>query len=116
VQENMRLGVQARSPKRFAWWASAEELEDVNAETTAFMNYLGLTGMERAEAASLSYGGQRLLDMGLALATAPHILLLDEPLAGLAAAERTRVAAPGMAISPQTTVLQTGHGQVRVFP
>ena len=89
----MRLAVQARSPKRFAWWSSAEGLSEVNAETAAFMNYLGLTGMERAEAASLSYGGQRLLDMGLALATAPHIVLLDEPLAGLAAAERTRVAA-----------------------
>ena len=70
------------SAKRFAWWASAEGIADVNAETAAFMRYLGLTGIERAEAASLSYGGQRLLDMGLALATAPHILLLDEPLAG----------------------------------
>src|SRR5947207_3327728 len=95
VQENMRLAVQARSPKRFAWWASAEGLADVNAETTAFIAYLGLTGMERAEAASLSYGGQRLLDMGLALATAPQILLRDEPRAGLAPAERTRGAAMG---------------------
>ena len=41
----------------------------------------------------LSYGGQRLLDMGVALATAPRVLLLDEPLAGLAAAERERIGA-----------------------
>src|ERR1041384_4782855 len=65
VEENMRLAVQARSSKRFAWWTSADALADVNAETVAFMSYLGLTGIERAEAASLSYGGQRLLDMGL---------------------------------------------------
>src|SRR4249920_1798889 len=39
VEENMRLAVQARAPKRFAWWASAEGLADVNAETTAFMSY-----------------------------------------------------------------------------
>jgi branched-chain amino acid transport system ATP-binding protein len=115
VLENMRLAVQARSPKRFAWWSSAEGLADVNAETAAFVRYLGLNGMERAEAASLSYGGQRLLDMGLALATAPHILLLDEPLAGLAAAERTRVAALVKNISKQIPVLLVEHDIDRVF-
>jgi branched-chain amino acid transport system ATP-binding protein/branched-chain amino acid transport system permease protein len=115
VEENMRLAVQARSAKRFAWWASAQDLSDVNAETTAFMSYLGLTGMERADAASLSYGGQRLLDMGLALGTAPHVLLLDEPLAGLAAAERTRVAALVKSISAHIPVLLVEHDIDRVF-
>jgi ABC-type branched-subunit amino acid transport system ATPase component len=115
VEENMRLAVRARHAKRFAWWASAENLADVNAETAEFMAWLGLTGMERAEAGSLSYGGQRLLDMGLALATAPHILLLDEPLAGLAAAERTRVAALVKAISQQIPVLLVEHDIDRVF-
>ena len=60
----------------------------MSAETAELISFLGLTGIERAEAASLSYGGQRLLDLGVALATRPRILLLDEPLAGLAAAER----------------------------
>src|SRR5207237_528754 len=115
VEENMRLAVQARSPKRFAWWSAAEGLAEVNAETAAFMAWLGLKGMERAEAASLSYGGQRLLDMGLALATAPHILLLDEPLAGLAAAERTRVAALVKTISQEIPVLLVEHDIDRVF-
>jgi branched-chain amino acid transport system ATP-binding protein len=115
VIENMRLAVQARSPKRFAWWTAAEDLAEVNAETTSFMAYLGLTGIERAEGASLSYGGQRLLDMGLALATAPHILLLDEPLAGLAAAERTRVAALIKTISHEMPVLLVEHDIDRVF-
>jgi ABC-type branched-subunit amino acid transport system ATPase component/ABC-type branched-subunit amino acid transport system permease subunit len=115
VEENMRLAVQARSAKRFAWWVSAQDLSDVNAETTAFMSYLGLTGMERADAASLSYGGQRLLDMGLALGTAPHVLLLDEPLAGLAVAERTRVAALVKSISAHIPVLLVEHDIDRVF-
>ena len=115
VEENVRLAVQARHRKHFAWWASAEGIDEVNAETAAFMSWLGLTGIERAEAASLSYGGQRLLDMGLALATAPHILLLDEPLAGLAAAERTRVAALVKSISRQIPVLLVEHDIDRVF-
>ena len=71
----------------------ADRIADVTAETAELIGFLGLAGIERAEAASLSYGGQRLLDMGLALATRPRILLLDEPLAGLAAAERERIAA-----------------------
>jgi branched-chain amino acid transport system ATP-binding protein len=115
VEENMRLAVQARHAKRFAWWTAAEDIAEVNAETAVFMRYLGLTGIEHAEAASLSYGGQRLLDMGLALATAPHILLLDEPLAGLAAAERTRVAALVKNISQQIPVLLVEHDIDRVF-
>src|SRR2546421_7927074 len=52
--------------------------------------------------------------MGLALATAPHILLLDEPLAGLAAAERTRVAALVKTISQQIPVLLSEHDTARV--
>jgi branched-chain amino acid transport system ATP-binding protein len=115
VEENVRLAVQARHRKHFAWWTSAESIDEVNTETAAFMSWLGLTGIERAEAASLSYGGQRLLDMGLALATAPHILLLDEPLAGLAAAERTRVAALVQSISRQIPVLLVEHDIDRVF-
>ena len=115
VEENVRLAVQARHAKRFAWWTSADGIAAINAETAAFMAYLGLKGMERAEAASLSYGGQRLLDMGLALATAPHILLLDEPLAGLAAGERTRVAALVKSISKEIPVLLVEHDIDRVF-
>jgi branched-chain amino acid transport system ATP-binding protein len=115
VEENMRLAVQARHAKRFDCLASAADIAEINAETQAFVRYLGLTGMERAEAASLSYGGQRLLDMGLALATAPHILLLDEPLAGLAAAERTRVAALVKSISREIPVLLVEHDIDRVF-
>jgi ABC-type branched-subunit amino acid transport system ATPase component len=71
--------------------------------------------MERAEAGVLSYGGQRLLDMGLALATQPRILLLDEPLAGLAAAERERVAALVKTISAEIPVLLVEHDIDRVF-
>jgi branched-chain amino acid transport system ATP-binding protein len=115
VQENMRLAVQARHAKRFAAWRSAAALAEVNADTADLMAFLGLAGMERAEAASLSYGGQRLLDVGVALATRPRILLLDEPLAGLAVAERQRVAALVKTISAEIPVLLVEHDIDRVF-
>jgi ABC-type branched-subunit amino acid transport system ATPase component/ABC-type branched-subunit amino acid transport system permease subunit len=115
LEENIRLAVQARSRMRYAIWRPTSAMADVNAETTELISYLGLSGIERAEAASLSYGGQRLLDMGLALATRPRILLLDEPLAGLAAAERQRVAALIKAVSSDIPVLLVEHDIDRVF-
>ena len=111
TKENLRLAVQARSAKRFAIWTSADAVEDVNKQTTELVTFLGLSGMERAEAASLSYGGQRLLDMGLAIATRPRILLLDE----LAAAERTRVASLLSTIAMEIPVLLVEHDIDRVF-
>src|SRR5207245_5035723 len=115
AEENLRLAVQARSAKRFALWTSAAAVADVNEETADLVAFLGLSGIEQAEAASLSYGGQRLLDMGLAIATRPRILLLDEPLAGLAAAERQRIAALVKTISAEIPVLFVEHDIDRVF-
>src|SRR5690606_16366003 len=96
-------------------WTDARSIVDINRETDAVIRYLGLAGIERAEAGALSYGGQRLLDMGVALATAPRILLLDEPLAGLAAAERERIGAIIKRISTDLPVLLVEHDIDRVF-
>jgi ABC-type branched-subunit amino acid transport system ATPase component len=90
-------------------------MPEVNADTAELLRWTGLAGAERAEAASLSYGGQRLLDMGLALATRPRVLLLDEPLAGLAAAERERVGNLVKTLSADIPVLLVEHDIDRVF-
>ncbi|BCB20241.1 branched-chain amino acid ABC transporter ATP-binding protein/permease [Bosea sp. ANAM02] len=115
VAENVRLAVQARAPERFGFWRPATGLEKVNDETRQVVATMGLSGIERAEAGSLSYGGQRLLDMSLALATSPRVLLLDEPLAGLAAAERERVGNLIKSISTDLPVLLVEHDIDRVF-
>ncbi|HTF72895.1 MAG TPA: ATP-binding cassette domain-containing protein, partial [Bradyrhizobium sp.] len=115
VGENIRLAVQARHPRRFDPLTDAQSIDAINAETDAIIRYLGLAGIEKAEAGMLSYGGQRLLDMGVALATAPRILLLDEPLAGLAAAERERIGAIIKRISSDLPVLLVEHDIDRVF-
>lgn len=115
VEENIRLAVQARDPHRFNVWLPTRSLSQVNAETAEMVRYLGVAGIEGAEAGSLSYGGQRLLDMGIALSTAPRILLLDEPLAGLAAAERVRIGNIIKRISSDLPVLLVEHDIDRVF-
>ena len=115
VAENIRLAVQARHPRRFDPFTPALSITSINVEADAITRYLGLAGIEKAEAGLLSYGGQRLLDMGVALATAPRVLLLDEPLAGLAAAERERIGAIIKRISADLPVLLVEHDIDRVF-
>jgi ABC-type branched-subunit amino acid transport system ATPase component/ABC-type branched-subunit amino acid transport system permease subunit len=115
VEENIRLAVQARHPARFSLFRDAYGITDLQEDTKELLRWTGMAGVENAEAGSLSYGGQRLLDMGLALATRPRILLLDEPLAGLAAAERERVGDLIKTLSSDIPVLLVEHDIDRVF-
>jgi branched-chain amino acid transport system ATP-binding protein len=115
IHENLRLAVQAHDQSHFDGWADAYRNHRVHERTAELIRFLGLSGIEQAEAGALSYGGQRLLDMGLALAGAPRLLLLDEPLAGLAAAERERVAGLIKRISSDLPVLLVEHDIDRVF-
>ena len=115
VEENIRLAVQARHAGHFSPWRDAYALPGVAEDTAELLRWTGMAGIEGAEAGSLSYGGQRLLDMGLALATRPRILLLDEPLAGLAAAERGRVGDLIKSLSADIPVLLVEHDIDRVF-
>ena len=115
VEENLRLSCQARDSARFALWRSASSLKQVNAETQMLTRFLGLEGLENVPVSSLSYGAQRLLEVGIPLAARPRVLMLDEPLAGLAAAERERIAALIRSLVPHMTILLVEHDMDRVF-
>jgi ABC-type branched-subunit amino acid transport system ATPase component/ABC-type branched-subunit amino acid transport system permease subunit len=115
VFENLRLGVQAHAAERFNAWRAKETLEGVNAETRALVRFLGLEGVESAQVSSLSYGGQRLMEIGVALTARPRLLLLDEPLAGLAAAERERIVGMIRTLAQHMSVLLVEHDIDRVF-
>ena len=115
IHENLRLSVQARHPGRFNVWRAVEDYPQVQAETAELMKFLGLQGIEQTLAGDLSYGGQRLLDMGIALGSGPQVLLLDEPLAGLAAAERERVSRLVTIIAKHVPVLIVEHDIDRVL-
>jgi len=115
VRENLRLGVQAHAAERFNLWRRKETLVHVNQETDELIRFLGLEGVEEAQVANLSYGGQRLMEIGMALSARPRILLLDEPLAGLAAAERERIVAMIRQLSQHMGVLLVEHDIDRVF-
>jgi branched-chain amino acid transport system ATP-binding protein len=115
VYENLRLSLQARHAARFNAWRDIDTFADIHAETAELVRFLGLEGIEAVAGGSLSYGGQRLLDMGIALGSKPQILLLDEPLAGLAAAERERVSSLIKSISAGIPMLVIEHDIDRVL-
>lgn len=115
VEENVRLAVQARHGGRFGPWRRADQVPAVMQETREIIGFLGLDGIEGARAADLSGGGKRLLEIAVALACRPRVLLLDEPMAGLAAAERDRFAGLVKALSKHVTVVMIEHDMDRAF-
>jgi branched-chain amino acid transport system ATP-binding protein len=115
VRENLRLAVQARHPARFGMWRDALAYAEIRSETEAMLDYMGLGPVAEARAESLSYGGQRMLEIAIALCGAPAVLLLDEPLAGMAAAERERVVALVRGLSQHLGILVVEHDIDRVF-
>jgi branched-chain amino acid transport system ATP-binding protein len=115
IYENIRLSLQARHSGRFNIWRDVDSYSDIHAETVELMRFLGLEGIEHIQGGELSYGGQRLVDLGIALGSKPQILLLDEPLAGLAAAERERVSNLIKCIALSLPVLIVEHDIDRVL-
>jgi branched-chain amino acid transport system ATP-binding protein len=115
IHENLRLSLQAQSPGRFNIWRDIDSYRHIHAETAELVKFLGLEGIEEIEGGELSYGGQRLVDLGIALGSKPQVLLLDEPLAGLAAAERERVSNLIRSVAANIPVLIVEHDIDRVL-
>ncbi len=115
VLDNLALAVQARSGSSFSFWkpvaretALFDEARAIAAEVdlTAKLSYLGN---------ELSHGEQRALEVGLALATRPKLVLLDEPMAGMGPEESQRMIALIKRIRAQVTVLLVEHDMDAVF-
>jgi ABC-type branched-subunit amino acid transport system ATPase component len=100
---------------RFNIWRDIDSYPEVHTETAELVKFLGLEGIEQIEGGELSYGGQRLVDLGIALGSKPQVLLLDEPLAGLAAAERERVSNLVKNVAKNIPVLIVEHDIDRVL-
>jgi len=109
VFENVRLAVQAKHPRRFAMLTDSTRLTDAAAEAARLLQAVGLAEHAGTLAANLSHGDQRLLEIAIALATRPTLLLLDEPLAGLSASDRVRVAALIRALHGSVTIVLIDH-------
>jgi len=86
VHENVRVAVQGPA-RAFDFWSRADRLDDVRDRATALLQTVGLTAKRDEPAAHLSHGEKRHLEIGIALASDPALLLLDEPTAGMSPEE-----------------------------
>jgi len=93
VLENCRLAAQARHPRPFAWWSDAARCPASVPAARAAARRAGLDDVLDRSAGALSHGQRRQLEIAMCLATAPEVLLLDEPLAGMGAEETERMLA-----------------------
>jgi branched-chain amino acid transport system ATP-binding protein len=113
--DNVALAVQAQSGHSFRFWRPARRDESLRAPARALLDRLGLAARADALAATLSHGEQRQLELALALATRPLLLLLDEPMAGLGPEESARMVALLRDLKRRHAILLVEHDMEAVF-
>jgi len=113
--ENVRVAVQAQDRRRWGLWRDAYAHGDLNARTWSLLAAVGLEDRAAEPCASLSHGQRRLLEIAISLATDAKLLLLDEPLAGLAEADRQVVGALIRKLADTHAVLLIEHDIDRVL-
>jgi branched-chain amino acid transport system ATP-binding protein len=108
VLENVRIAAQSR---RHAWnmVSHHDAFPDVNTRAESALQSVGLLAKASEYAANLSHGEQRNLEIGIALATEPKLLCLDEPTAGMSAAETNETKELIRRIAKDLTILIVEH-------
>ncbi|TCJ14844.1 ABC transporter ATP-binding protein [Rubrobacter taiwanensis] len=109
VYENVRLAVQARAGVSFQMLRPITAYSRLGEETERVLELVRLSGRAGVRASELSYGEQRQLELGIALATGPRVLLLDEPTAGMSAQETGEMVAMLKELPGEITLLIVEH-------
>jgi branched-chain amino acid transport system ATP-binding protein len=89
VRRNIRAPIIARSKQR--WNLLGSTTEEIESETDRVLELVGLEDIENTTCSALSYGDKRRVEIGVALATDPNLILLDEPTAGMNPSETERM-------------------------
>ncbi|HEY0181479.1 MAG TPA: branched-chain amino acid ABC transporter ATP-binding protein/permease [Rhodopila sp.] len=113
--ENVRVAVQAQDKRSWGVWRDAYTYDDLNARTWSLLAAVGLQNRAADVCANLGHGQRRLLEIAISLATDARLLLLDEPLAGLAEADRQVVGALIRRLADTHGVLLIEHDIDRVL-
>ncbi len=114
VFENLALAVRNRLRGSWRFWPNAQELA-VSREVDARLDAAGLSAVAGRWAWSLGHGEQRALEIELALATEPRVLLLDEPMAGLSGPERQAAVERLRSLPRDVTLVIIEHDLDAVF-
>src|SRR5688572_21878211 len=107
--ENVRIALQRRRGDSFDFWRSEKVLSAFDADAAALLSEVGLSQFAGTRASDLSYGRKRALEIATTLALDPEMLLLDEPMAGMAQADVERISALIRRISANRTILMVEH-------
>jgi branched-chain amino acid transport system ATP-binding protein len=115
VLDNLALAVQARSGSSFSFWRPVAAERALLDEARSIAADIGLSEKSTSLAGTLAHGEQRALEVGLALATLPKLVLLDEPMAGMGPEESARMIELIGRIRAKLTVLLVEHDMDAVF-
>jgi branched-chain amino acid transport system ATP-binding protein len=113
--ETIGLAVSERLGRGGDWWRVMGTRDDVNGEIAENLARFGLLDVMNEPTATLPYGKQRLLEIAVAIATKPRVLLLDEPAAGVPESERHDILAAVGLLPRDVTVLLIEHDMDLVF-
>ena len=115
VRDNLAFAVQARTGSTFRFWRSAADQQPIFDEARELAGRVDLADRFDTPALTLAHGEQRRLEIGLALATRPKLLLLDEPAAGIPTAESADLFEVIARLPADVTILFIEHDMDLVF-
>lgn len=109
VLDTVALSVAERSGIGWRMWRSARSHADIHAESLALLDQLGIADEAARRVADLAYGKQRLVEIAVALAQKPRVLLLDEPAAGVPSVESGRILEVLAELPAEIAILMIEH-------
>lgn len=109
VHENVRVAAQSRDKASSSFLINSSKLKKASEKADEILKFIGLTEKKNVLSRNLPYGEKRILDIGIAVATDPEVLLLDEPMAGLPPGDLQWVMELIQAISKTVTVILIDH-------
>jgi branched-chain amino acid transport system ATP-binding protein len=115
VLENVALAVQARSGSSFRFFGRAAEEPALNLPAMAALEQVGIADRADALAGDLSHGEKRALELAIALAMKPKLLLLDEPMAGMGREDSDRQVSLLQRLKGELTMILVEHDMAAVF-
>jgi branched-chain amino acid transport system ATP-binding protein len=113
--DNVALAAQAHHGHSFRFWADARRERGLRDAAQAALQRVGLADRANVLVSRLSHGEQRELELAVALATKPQLLLLDEPMAGLGVTESARMVRLLQELRKEVTIVLVEHDMEAVF-
>ena len=115
VADNVALAAQAHDGHSFRFFADARKEKGLRDAAQAALQRVGLADRANVPVSKLSHGEQRELELAVALATKPQLLLLDEPMAGLGVTESARMVKLLQELRKEVTIVLVEHDMEAVF-